>query len=90
LPALVGYFLLPERTEETGLDEFVLDEPLFASAKASAGAVAERVSQGIFWPPGLVEYDDFADLFLGEDPAEVVSEKSKEFLMGMRALQSVA
>ena len=34
LPPVVGYFLLPERIEESGIDELALDEALFASAKA--------------------------------------------------------
>jgi ATP-dependent helicase/nuclease subunit B len=82
LPPLVGYFLLPERIEESGIDEFALDEALFASAMSSAGTVADRVRRGIFWPPGVVQYDDFTDIFLGEDPATIVSEKSRDFLMG--------
>ena len=82
LPPVVGYFLLPERVEESGTDELALDEALFASAKAAAESVAERISQGIFWPPGEAEFDDFASLFLGEDPDKVISEKSKEFLSG--------
>ena len=82
LPPVVGYFLLPERVEESGTDELALDEALFASAKAAAESVAERISHGIFWPPGEAEFDDFAGLFLGEDPDKVISEKSKEFLSG--------
>ena len=33
---VVGYFLLPERVEESGIDELVLDDGLFASAMANA------------------------------------------------------
>ena len=84
LPPVVGYFLLPERVEESGIDELALDETVFASAKTSAEIVAERISRGIFWPPGEVEFDDFADVFLGENPAEIISEKSKDFLRGAR------
>jgi ATP-dependent helicase/nuclease subunit B len=82
LSPLVGYFLLPERIEESGIDELLLDEALFASARANAARVAERISRGIFWPPGEVEFDDFASLFLGEDPEIIISEQSKEFLSG--------
>jgi hypothetical protein len=82
LPPVVGYFLLPERVEESGTDELALDEALFASAKAAAESVADRICHGIFWPPGEAEFDDFATLFLGEDPNRVISEKSKEFLSG--------
>jgi ATP-dependent helicase/nuclease subunit B len=81
-PPAVGYFLLPERVEESGIDELVLDETAFASAKSTAEIVAERVRRGIFWPPGHVQYDDFDDIFLGEDPAGIISERSKEFLGG--------
>ena len=88
LPPRVGYFLLPERIEESGIDELVLDEALFASAKATAEIVAERISRGIFWPPGEVEFDDFPTLFLGEDPEKVISEKSKEFLSGRVLIDS--
>jgi ATP-dependent helicase/nuclease subunit B len=88
LPPRVGYFLLPERIEESGIDELILDEALFASAKANAEIVAERISRGIFWPPGEVEFDDFAHLFLGEDPGKIISEKSKEFLSGRVLIDS--
>jgi hypothetical protein len=50
--------------------------------------VAERISRGIFWPPGEVEFDDFAHLFLGEDPEKVISEKSIEFLSGRVLIDS--
>jgi ATP-dependent helicase/nuclease subunit B len=82
LPPLVGYFLLPERVEESGIDELILDEALFASARANAELVAGQISRGIFWPPGEAEFDDFASLFLGEDPAKVIGQQSKEFLSG--------
>jgi ATP-dependent helicase/nuclease subunit B len=88
-PPTVGYFLLPERIEESGIDELVMEEPLFASAKATAEMVADRVQRGIYWPPGTVQYDDYADVFLGEDPADIVSEKSKHFLMGAQTFKAV-
>ncbi len=89
-PPSVGYFLLPERVEESGIDELVLDQNLYTAARASAATVADRVGRGIFWPPGTVEYDDYVSLFLGEDPAEVVSEASRDFLMGTRAFEVTA
>ena len=88
VPPAVGYFLLPERVEESEIDELILDETAFASAKSTAEIVAKRVSRGIFWPPGHVLYDDFADIFLGEDPAEIINERSKEFLQGAEAFQT--
>jgi hypothetical protein len=42
--ALVGYFLLPERIEESGINQLILDEALFASAKATPR----------WWPSGSV------------------------------------
>jgi ATP-dependent helicase/nuclease subunit B len=88
-PPMVGYFLLPERTEESGIDEFILEEHVFASAMECAESMASRIAHGIFWPPGTVEFDDFAGIFLGEDPASIISEKSREFLMGAEALQEM-
>lgn len=63
LPPSVGYFLLPEKLEDSDILEFKIDEPLFESAMRCAEAVAERVRRGIFWPPRDVRYDDFADMF---------------------------
>lgn len=83
-PPAVGYFLLPERIEESGIEEFGLNASLFASAICSAEAVADRVQRGIYWPPRAVQYDDFEDIFLGDDPANILSEESREFLMGAR------
>jgi ATP-dependent helicase/nuclease subunit B len=79
---LVGYFLVPERIEESCIDEFALDNCLFESAMSSAETVADRVRRGIYWPPRAVQYDDYESVFLGEDPASILSFRSKEFLMG--------
>ena len=81
-PPAVGYLSLPERIEESGIEEFAMDASLFASAMSSAKAVADRVRRGIYWPPRPVQYEDYEDIFLGEDPASILSEASKEFLMG--------
>ena len=83
-PPAVGYFLLPERIEESGIEEFALDASLFASAMSSAEAVADRVRRGIYWPPRAVQYDDYEEIFLGEDPANILSEESRDFLVGAR------
>jgi ATP-dependent helicase/nuclease subunit B len=77
-PPSVGYFLLPEKLEDSGILEFAMDEPLFESALRCADAVADRVRRGVFWPPRDVRYDDFTDLFPDgklEDavPAAVIS-----------------
>jgi ATP-dependent helicase/nuclease subunit B len=79
---LVGYFLLPERIEESGIHQLALDDSLFESAMSSAETVADRVRRGIYWPPRAVQYDDYESIFLGEDPATTLSSNSKEFLMG--------
>ncbi|HEY5743812.1 MAG TPA: PD-(D/E)XK nuclease family protein [Terrimicrobiaceae bacterium] len=81
-PPTVGYFLLPERIEESGIDKFPLETSVFASATAVAEIVASRVQRGIFWPPDNVQYDDYSTIFLGEDPATLLSESSKDFLAG--------
>ena len=81
-PPLVGYFLLPERVEESGIDSLTLNSSLFESAMSAAETVANRVRNGIYWPPRAVQYDDYESVFLGEDPAGILSSQSKEFLMG--------
>jgi ATP-dependent helicase/nuclease subunit B len=88
-PPAVGYFLLPERIEESGIEEFVLEGPVFASAMSTAEGVADRVRCGIYWPPGVVQYDDYANVFLGEDPAKILSVKSRGFLMGQQKFQRI-
>jgi ATP-dependent helicase/nuclease subunit B len=82
-PPIVAYFLLPERIEESGIEEFALDDSLFSSAMSVAKEIARRVLRGIYWPPRLVEHDDYETIFLGEDPACVLSSSSKEFLQGL-------
>jgi hypothetical protein len=61
-----------------------MDASLFASAMSGAEAVADRVRRGIYWPPRAVQHEDYEDIFLGEDPAKILSEASREFLMGAR------
>lgn len=63
VPPAVGYFLLPEKLEDSCILEFAIDEPLFESALRCAEAVADRVRRGVFWPPRDVRYDNFTDLF---------------------------
>ena len=82
VPPAVGYFSLPERIEESCIEEFAMDASLFASAMSSAEAVADRVRRGIFWPPREVQHEDYEDIFLGEDPANILSEASRQFLVG--------
>jgi hypothetical protein len=83
---IVGYFLLPERIEESGIEEFALDDSLFSSAMSVAKEIARRLSRGIYWPPRSVEHDDYETIFLGEDPASVLSSSSRDFLQGLRGV----
>jgi ATP-dependent helicase/nuclease subunit B len=78
----VSYFFLPERIDESSIEEFALDDAVFNSAMSCAQAVAENIGRGIFWPPRAVEYDDYDTIFLGEDPGNVLSKESKRLLNG--------
>lgn len=82
LPPIVGYFLLPERVEESRIEELALDEDTTQAAVQCAEAIAERVRRGIHWPPREVDHDDFEELFLGERPEDVLTEESIVFLQG--------
>lgn len=82
LPPYVGYLLLPERVEDSGLEEFVLDDLEFQSAVLCAEGVIDNIQRGVFWPPREVEFDDFAEMFAGDDPVDIVSPESIEFLKG--------
>lgn len=82
LPPVVGYFLLPERVEDSRIEELPLDDVITADAVRCAEAIAERVGRGIFWPPRQVEYDDYEEFFLGDDPSAVLTEESITFLQG--------
>ncbi len=83
-PCAVAYFLLPERVEESGIDEFHIDGPTFQSALNSARVIADRVRRGIYWPPRSVTHDDYRSIFLGEDAASALSARSREFLVGLQ------
>lgn len=82
LAPYVGYLLLPERLEESGLEEFILGDGDFKSAMTCAEGVLENISRGVFWPPREVEFDDYAEIFAGEDPVNVMGAESVEFLRG--------
>jgi len=85
LPPLVGYFLLPEKIEESAIFDLELDEPLFASALRCAEAVAARVQRGVFFPPREVRYESYAGLFLGENPATLFGGEALAFFQGSPA-----
>lgn len=81
-PPITAYFLLPEKIEESGIFEFAMDDDVYASAIACATAVAGRVGRGLFWPPRQVLYESFDDIFLGDDPATLLTPESIAFLQG--------
>lgn len=81
-PPSVGYFLLPEKLEESCILEFEIDEPLFESALRCAEAVADRVRRGVFWPPREVRYDDFEGIFPDGNIEESLPESAIKFLEG--------
>jgi ATP-dependent helicase/nuclease subunit B len=81
-PPRVGYFLLPEKLEESAILEFEMDEPLFEAALRCADAAAGRIRRGVFWPPRAVRYDDFEDMFPGGNIEAAVPETVKTFLSG--------
>jgi len=82
LPPVAGYFLLPERVEESEIFEFALDDALFASALRCAEAVADRVRRGVYWPPRESHYDGCEELFFGREPEEFLSPASVKYLEG--------
>ncbi len=82
VPALAGYFLLPEKIEESGIFEFAMDDFLFDSAMQCAAAVADRVRRGVFWPPREPQYENFDEIFLGQDPATLLTPGAITFLKG--------
>jgi ATP-dependent nuclease, subunit B len=81
-PPRVGYFLLPEKLEESTILEFEVDGPLFESALRCAEAVADRIRRGVFWPPRDVRYDDFGEMFPDGNIPEALPESVKTFLAG--------
>lgn len=83
-PARIGYFLLPEKTEDTSIHEFPEDDELLASALTCAEAIADRVRRGVYWPPRKPKYENYAELFLNRDPADALEPESIRFLQGQR------
>lgn len=81
----VGYFVLPADPSLTAVEEWELDEELYASALGCAEAVAERVGIGIFWPPRewKNQWADPLGLILGNGRVEdCVDAETIEFLEG--------
>lgn len=69
-----GYFNLPKAVTQTGIQLWDnLTAAHLQSAADCAGAVAQSILDGTFWPPAeTVEYDDFESLLFGA-PAENAS-----------------
>ena len=83
----VGYFLLPPDGDTTkdSLEIFQLTGEMQASAEKCAERIASLVKGGCFWPPSpssQLEFDDFEDWFMQEDPRKLIDEESAERLNG--------
>ncbi len=81
----VGYFVLPADPSLTAVEEWDLDDELYASALGCAEAVAERVGRGVFWPPKEWKNqwaDPVGAIFAGGSPDDCVAAGTIEFLEG--------
>lgn len=83
----VGYFLLPPDGESAGdvLPMFELTHEMQESAEQCAARITHLVKGGHFWPPSPsseVEFDDFEDWFMQEDPQNLIDEESARLLDG--------
>jgi len=83
----VGYFLLPPDGDlgDKALEIFSLTAEMQSSAEKCAERIAQLVKGGHFWPPSPsseVEFDDFKDWFMEEDPRKLIDEESARQLNG--------
>jgi ATP-dependent helicase/nuclease subunit B len=83
----VGYFLLPPDGDlsKDSLEIFQLTDEMQTSAEKCAARIAQLVKDGHFWPPApssQIEFDDFADWFMQEDPRNLIDEESAHRLDG--------
>jgi len=83
----VGYFLLPPDGEsgEKALQHLDLTKEMQESAEQCAKRICELVAAGEFWPPSPsseVEFDDFKDWFMQEDPQKLIDDESAQMLNG--------
>ena len=83
----VGYFLLPPDGEsgDKALQFFDLTGEMQDSAQRCAKRISELVMEGKFWPASPsaeVEFDDFEDWFMQEDPQKLIDEESAGMLNG--------
>jgi len=78
-----GYLLLPGSPDDTQIALLSLDESAQSDAECCADAVAERIAQGVFWPPAeRVKYDNFSDWFGNEDPRTIFDHETIANLEG--------
>lgn len=83
----VGYFLLPPDGDSSkdSLEIFQLTDEMQTSAEKCAARIAQLVKDGHFWhpaPSSQIEFDDFADWFMQEDPRNLIDEESAHRLDG--------
>lgn len=83
----VGYFLLPPDGDapDKALQIFELTEEMQTSAEKCAERIARLVKGGHFWPPSPaseVEFDDYKEWFMQEDPQNLIDEESAHRLNG--------
>jgi len=78
-----GYILLPADPDDTQVALLGLDDHAQVLAERCAATVAERVADGVFWPPAeTTDYDSFADWFGGEHPKDVFDDATIAALEG--------
>lgn len=84
----VAYFVLPSDPNESGVYHFdELSDALNASAIKCAEAVAQNITDGIFWPPQAFRgsWDDpVAPLFVNGAPEDCIARDTIEKLKGAR------
>jgi len=78
-----GYILLPGDPDDTQIALLDIDGETQTLAECCAETVANRVAQGVFWPPAeSVDYDSFADWFGGGHPREAFDPETIAALEG--------
>jgi hypothetical protein len=69
----VGYFHVPKGAQDTRVDLWEdFDEALIEAAVGCAEEAVRRIEAGVFWPPHpKPQYDDYAEMLLGDPLASV-------------------
>lgn len=80
----VGYFLLPADLQALQITTLPLPDERLEAAFVCARAIADRIARGVFLPAAILNprEDDFASLFLGEDPADLLDSETLEAFSG--------